>query len=109
MDYHQALALVIDQIDQLIEDPQFLSELAGEDESFIDMSRDFFSRLEDQFTPVNYVEDDPILWRHQQDEQIDWFVKSVRHPTRYKSAAVLPHTQNEHTVHSFWTAPDHDR
>jgi hypothetical protein len=71
MDYQQALALVIDQIDQLIEDPQFLSELAGEDESFIDTSRDFFSRLEDQFTPVNYVEDDPILWRHQQDEQID--------------------------------------
>ena len=71
MDYQQALALVIDQIDQLIEDPQFLSELAGEDESFIDMSRDFFSRLEDQFTQVNYVEDDPILWRHQQDEQID--------------------------------------
>jgi hypothetical protein len=71
MDYHQALALVIDQIDQLIEDPQFLSELAGEDESFIDTVRDFFGRLEDQFTPVTYVEDDPIMWRHQQDEQID--------------------------------------
>jgi hypothetical protein len=71
MDYQQALALIIDQIDQLIEDPKFLSELAGEDESFIDMSRDFFSRLEDQFTLVTYVEDDPILWRHQQDEQID--------------------------------------
>ena len=37
MDYQQALALIIDQIDQLIGDPEFLSELAGEDESFIDM------------------------------------------------------------------------
>jgi hypothetical protein len=57
---------------------------------------------------VAYVEDDPILWRHQQDEQIDWSVKSVRHPTRCKSAAVLPHIWNEHTVHSFWSAPNHD-
>jgi hypothetical protein len=71
MDYSQSLALIIDQIDQLIEDPQFLSELTGEDESFIDTVRDFFGRLEDQFNPVEYVVEDPALWRYQQDEQID--------------------------------------
>jgi hypothetical protein len=26
---------------------------------------------------VAYVDDDPILWRHQQDEQIDW-VSAIR-------------------------------
>lgn len=71
MDYNHVLAQIIDLIEQLVEDPQFLSELAGEDEGILDMSLDYFARLEEQFTPVDYVEEDPMLWRHQQDEETD--------------------------------------
>ena len=72
MDYDHLLALIIDSIDQLMEDPQFISELAGEDETFLDTVKDFFVRLEDQFGPVINVIDDPVLWREAQDAETDW-------------------------------------
>jgi hypothetical protein len=71
MDYDHNLALIIDSIDQLMEDPQFISELAGEDETFLDTVRDFFFRLEAQFSPTLNVIEDPVMWREAQDAETD--------------------------------------
>ena len=92
MDHNIRLTMIVECIDELIADPTFINELTGEDEGFIETVLDFFARLEDQFTPVEYVEDDPILWRANQDAETDWLVKLMRHPKRYKSAAIQLHT-----------------
>ena len=65
------LGMIVECIDELIADPTFINELAGEDEGFIETVLDFFARLEEQFTPVDYVEEDPILWRAAQDAETD--------------------------------------
>jgi hypothetical protein len=71
MEYSHTLSKIIDNIDILLEETGFISELAGEDETFLDTVRDFFIRLEDQFTITEYVEEDPLLWRTQQDAETD--------------------------------------
>ena len=65
------LGMIVECLDELIADPTFINELAGEDEGFIETVLDFFARLEEQFTPVDYVEEDPILWRTAQDAETD--------------------------------------
>ena len=65
------LGMIVECLDDLIADPTFINELAGEDEGFIETVLDFFARLEEQFTPVDFVEEDPILWRAAQDAETD--------------------------------------
>ena len=71
MDHPHKLNMIVYCIDHLIADPTFIKELAGEDEGFLETVLDFFARLEEQFTPVNFVEEDPILWRTAQDAETD--------------------------------------
>jgi hypothetical protein len=71
MSHLDNLITIVNCIDQLIADPAFINELAGEDEGFIETVLDFFARLEEQFTPVEFVEEDPILWRTAQDAETD--------------------------------------
>jgi hypothetical protein len=71
MDHTLKLGMIVECLDELIADPTFINELAGEDEGFIETVLDFFARLEEQFTPVDFVEEDPILWRAQQDAETD--------------------------------------
>jgi hypothetical protein len=71
MEYNHTLSEIVDKIDILLEETGFVNELAGEDETFLDTVRDFFVRLEDQFTITEYVEEDPLLWRTQQDAETD--------------------------------------
>jgi hypothetical protein len=71
MNHSDKLNTIVDCIDYLIADPTFINELAGEDEGFLETVLDFFARLEEQFTPVEFVEEDPILWRTAQDAETD--------------------------------------
>jgi len=71
MNHNDKLNTIVECIDHLIADPTFINELAGEDEGFIETVLDFFARLEEQFTPVEFVEEDPILWRTAQDAETD--------------------------------------
>ena len=71
MGHSLTLGTIVECIDQLIADPTFINELAGEDEGFIETVLDFFARLEEQFTPVEFIEEDPILWRTAQDAETD--------------------------------------
>ena len=71
MNHNDRLNTIVDCIDNLIADPTFINELAGEDEGFMETVLDFFARLEEQFTPVDFVEEDPILWRTAQDAETD--------------------------------------
>ena len=71
MTHNDRLNTIVDCIDHLIADPTFINELAGGDEGFLETVLDFFARLEEQFTPVNFVEEDPILWRTAQDAETD--------------------------------------
>ena len=71
MNHIDPLNTIVYCIDNLIADPAFINELAGEDEGFLETVLDFFARLEEQFTPVDFVEEDPILWRTAQDAETD--------------------------------------
>ena len=65
------LGMIAECLDDLIADPTFINELAGEDEGFMETVLDFFIRLEQQFTPWDVVVEDPILWRTAQDAETD--------------------------------------
>jgi hypothetical protein len=71
MDYNILIAQIIDKIEVLQGEQDFVTALAGEDESFLDVTKDFFCRLEDQFTYVEAKEDDPVAWRLEQDAETD--------------------------------------
>ena len=71
MDYNILIAQVIGKIEVLQGEQDFVTALAGEDETFLDTVKDFFCRLEDQFTYVEAKEDDPVAWRLEQDAETD--------------------------------------
>lgn len=59
-------------IEDLMEDSEFIDQLEGEDQGFLDTVWDFFDRLEQKFNPDEEQEvEDPILWQQQQDEETD--------------------------------------
>jgi hypothetical protein len=66
-----ALQGILDHITELLENRAFTSEIAGEDEGFLETAEDFFLRLQEQFTEREYIEEDPLLWREQQDAETD--------------------------------------
>lgn len=65
----------INQIIELIEDLQeiseFVNELHGEDEGMLNMTQDFFMKLYEDFTAIDLIVEDPVLWREQQDAETD--------------------------------------
>ena len=73
------LQAILNHITELLENRAFTSELAGEDEGFLETAEDFFIRLQEQFTEREYIEEDPLLWREQQDAETDWQLKTSQY------------------------------
>jgi len=72
MDYLEKLDTILNTIEDLFENKSFMDLLDGEEEGFLNTCWDFFSRVEDRLAPgESRGEDDPILWRVQQDEETD--------------------------------------
>ena len=72
MDYLKDIDAVLCALDSLSSNDAFLDLLAGDDQGFLDTCWDFFERLEESLTVTEPEgEDDPILWRMQQDADID--------------------------------------
>jgi len=67
----QKLDQIIDLIEDLQEINEFVNELHGEDEGMLNMTYDFFMKLYEDFTPQEFIVEDPILWREQQDAETD--------------------------------------
>ncbi len=67
----QKLHEIIDLIEDLMEINTFMDELHGEDEGMLNTTLDFFIKLYEDLTATEFVHEDPILWREQQDAETD--------------------------------------
>jgi len=72
MDYLEQLEIVMLNIEELMVNPQFFDKLAGEDQSFLDTTLDFFERITAELDPASNKEVpyDPT-WQIQQDAETD--------------------------------------
>jgi hypothetical protein len=72
MDCFEQLELVMLNIEELMENPKFFDQLAGEDQSFLDTILDYFERITAEIDPVakKTVPYDPT-WQIQQDAETD--------------------------------------
>ena len=73
MIYITKLQLILTLIEDLMEDSEFIDQLPGEDQGFLDTVWDFFDRVEAEVNPedVDIMEEDPTLWQQQQDQEND--------------------------------------
>ena len=70
MNYLEKIDTIIGSIEQLIENPEFLSLLTSEAEISLDEALELFYVIELLATPVEEkVIDDPIKWRFEQDKE----------------------------------------
>lgn len=67
----ESLNALIVSLDDLLSNSEFINGLPGEDQSFLDTCWDFFVRIEEDLTGVSAPEEDPTLWRTQQDAETD--------------------------------------
>lgn len=73
MIYITKLQHILTLIEDLMEDSEFIDQLPGEDQGFLDTVWDFFDRVEAEVNPedVDIMEEDPMLWQQQQDQETD--------------------------------------
>ena len=73
MDYVAKLNTILVIIEDLMEDANFIDQLTGEDEGFLNTVWDYFDRIEAEMNPSDVGGDDtdPVLWREQQDAETD--------------------------------------
>jgi len=70
MDYLNKINTIISTIEELQENPEFLSKLTSESEISLDEALELFCSIEDMVTPTPEKEiDDPIRWRFEQDKE----------------------------------------
>jgi hypothetical protein len=70
MDYLSKINTIISTIEELQENPEFLSKLTSESEISLDEALELFCSIEDMVTPTLEKEiDDPIRWRFEQDKE----------------------------------------
>ena len=70
MDYLGKIDTIINTIEELQENPEFLSKLTSESEISLDEALELFYSIEDMVTPEPTKEaDDPIRWRFEQDKK----------------------------------------
>jgi hypothetical protein len=67
----QKIDQIIDLIEDLQEISEFVDELHGEDEGMLNMAQDFFIKLYEDLTADDLIVEDPIRWREQQDAETD--------------------------------------
>lgn len=61
---------IIEILEDLMENPEFLSSLSSEAEIALDAAVDLFYHVEDMISPIEFPPvGDPALWRLQQDEE----------------------------------------
>lgn len=72
MDYQEQLQLILLNLEELMENHNFIDKLTGEDQSFLDTIWDYFDRIEAELDPeVNKEIESSIGWQIQQDAETD--------------------------------------
>lgn len=67
----KSLGALLTTLDELLRNKEFIDQLAGDDQGFLDTCWDFFVRIEDDLTSEEIAGEDPVLWRTQQDAETD--------------------------------------
>lgn len=74
MAYINRLQTILSLIEELMEDPEFIGSLPGDDQSFLDTIWDYFDRVEAELNPdLTDIIDRQIdeAWQIQQDAETD--------------------------------------